>query len=155
VPAGVLVAACAFSPRLGAERVAEAIARGLREGGLASVDLCPLQAGKARAGEIPARGPRLETLLDAQGFDPRMRAARALVVAERRLAEPVLAASVTFELATRARQSGVPAYAIAAANRLDSFDARMLDLQEVVQAADARALRGAGRRLAALIVPRR
>jgi hypothetical protein len=155
VPRGVLVATCAFSARLQAERVAEAIAGGLRAGGLQTVDLLPLPAGAARAAEAPPRGAQLDALLAAEGFDERMRAARALVIAERRLAEPALARSVTFELATRARQAGVPAYAVAAEARLGAFDARMLDLQEVLAATGAPALQRAGRRLAALLAPPR
>jgi glycerate kinase len=77
-----------------------------------------------------------------------MRRARALVLAQRRLAESTLQASAAFELATRARQTGVPCYALTARNGLDAFDARMLDLQLVIEARDLAALQAAGRRLA-------
>ena len=53
-----------------------------------------------------------------------------------------------FELATRARQGGVPCYAVTAENGLDSFQARILDLQLVLQAGAPRSLRAAGSALA-------
>jgi hypothetical protein len=59
--------------------------------------------------------------------------------------------SATFEIATRARQGGVPAYAVLAENALDSFDARILDLQVVLRASGTSALLAAGRELALLI----
>jgi glycerate 2-kinase len=70
------------------------------------------------------------------------------VLAQRRLAESTLQASAAFELATRARQTGVPCYAVTARNGLDAFDARMLDLQLVIEARDLAALQAAGRTLA-------
>jgi hypothetical protein len=45
----------------------------------------------------------------------------------------------------------VPAYAVTAENLLDSFDARILDLQTIVQARTHRSLRSAGRELAAIV----
>jgi hypothetical protein len=81
----------------------------------------------------------------------RLRAARALLIAAARLDERTLAASVAFEAATSARQAGVPAYAVTAENALDRFDARMLDLQVVLQARSARSLRAAAGRLAGVI----
>jgi glycerate kinase len=137
----LLVAAHEFDA-LSAERVSAAVADGLRDGGW-QTDECPI--------DVPRDGG-VRTLLDSLDFDARMRAARALIVCERQLYEDTLAGSVAFEIATRARQSGVPAYAVTAENRLDSFDARVLDLQAIVQSAGgARSLRSAGRKLAALI----
>ena len=52
-----------------------------------------------------------------------------------------------FEVATRARQAGVPAYAVARRNDLDLFEMRILDLQVVLEAKDERELEGAGRAL--------
>jgi hypothetical protein len=140
IPQRVLVAGGAFGPDLPAPAVLAAIARGLRAGGAEEPDLCPLPlSGDARA------------LLDALDFDARMRSARAVVVCAQRLEERALAGSVTFEIATRARQGGVPAYAITSENRLDPFDARILDLQLVLEAGSARALAAAGRKLATLV----
>jgi glycerate kinase len=56
-----------------------------------------------------------------------------------------------FEIATRARQGGVPCYAIAAHNALDPFEARILDLQVVLEAGGERGLSAAGRKLAGLV----
>ncbi|HUA75289.1 MAG TPA: glycerate kinase [Solirubrobacteraceae bacterium] len=135
IPRTLLVAASPFGPELDAERVGEAIARGLRAAGR-SADACPLEE---------------DTKLDALGFDARMRAARAVVIAEPALREQTLAGSLAFEIATRARQGGVPAYAITGENLLDSFDARILDLQTILEARTHRALTAAGRKLAKLL----
>jgi glycerate kinase len=146
VPRTLLVAARAFDGQMSAQRVDAAVARGLADGGWPA-DLCPID------GQEGAEGPpaNLRELLDALDFDARMRAARALIVCERHLREATLAGSVAFEIATRARQAGVPAYAVTAENRLDSFDARILDLQAIVEANGARSLRTAARKLAALV----
>lgn len=142
----LLVATRAFDERLSAQRVAAAVARGLADGGR-QADLCPLDAPRAAA----AAAVEVRTLLDALDFDARMRASHALIVCERCLQEDKLAGSIAFEIATRARQAGVPAYAVTAENRLDAFDARILDLQAIVEASSARSLRTAARKLAALV----
>jgi hypothetical protein len=149
MPAAPLVVAGAFGA-LSPERVAAAIARGLAAGGLRGADVCPLvapeRAGGARDGPL---GPAaLRELLAQLDFDARMRRARAVVVAQWQLDERTLERSAAFEIATRARQAGVPGYAVTAHNRLDAFDARMLDLQLIVQAQGARQLHAAGRELA-------
>lgn len=147
LPRTLLVVARSFEERLTAQRVAAAIARGLEAGGW-QTDLCPIDPGEA-----PPAGSagRVRELLDDLDFDARMRASRAVILAERRLQEDTLAGSAAFEIATRARQAGVPAYAVTAENRLDSFDARILDLQAILEAGSARSLRAAGRRLADLV----
>jgi glycerate kinase len=143
-PKRLLVASGPFGPRLSASAVAAAIARGIEEAGLPEPDICLLP--------LPAQdGEDARTLLDGLSFDARMRRSRAVVVAADRLEEQMLAGSVTFEIATRARQAGVPAYAVTAENRLDRFDARILDLQVILQARDARALAAAGRELAQVV----
>jgi glycerate kinase len=144
LPGGVLLACEPFRTGASAERVGDAVAAGLRAGGVEGVDVLPLPAARAGAGP-PHTG------LDAVGFDARMRAVRAVVIAADRLSPHTLAGSAPFEVATRARQGGVPAYAIARANELGSFEARMLDLQVVLQAAGPRALANAGRKLAAIL----
>ena len=134
-----------------ASRAAAAIGRGLRAAsdGALGVDLCPLERDDddPRARASAAIAGRLV----AMDFDARMRAARALVVGAARLDESTLLGSAIFEIATRARQAGVPAYAVTAANALGPFDARMLDLQVVLQARDVRALRRVGEQLAAIV----
>jgi len=143
IPRAMLVAAFAFSGALSARRVASAIGHGLREGGLQESDLCPMDP----EGEDPAR---LRELLATLDFDARMRRARGVVLAAGRLQERTLIGSPTFEIASRARQAGVPAYAITGENALDPFDARILDLQTILEASNARALRAAARKLARL-----
>ncbi len=158
----VLVACAAFGPRLPAGAVASAIAKGLRDGGLPEPDVCPLpdsdRSAVAASAALASAGPStcpderdVRELLDALGFDARMRAARAVVVGVRRLQERALAGSVTFEIATRARQGGIPAYAVTGENALEPFDARILDLQLVLRAASRGALAAAGHRLAAVV----
>jgi glycerate 2-kinase len=154
IPGHALVAGCALGG-LDAGEVVAAIARGLSAGGHPEPDACPLAAeadGKA-ASTRPARGARegLGELLGAIDFDARMRAARAVIVAAPRLHERTLAGSATFEIATRARQAGVPTYAVTGENALGSFDARMLDLQLILEAHTKRALASAGRKLAGVI----
>jgi glycerate kinase len=144
IPQGVLLACGSFGASLPGARVAEALARGLRAGGREEIDACPLDVP-------PHAGADPRELLDELDFDRRMRAARAVIVAAAQLEERTLAGSVTFEIATRARQGGVPAYAVTAENRLDSFDARILDLQLILEASSTRGLSGAGRRLARLL----
>jgi glycerate kinase len=142
-PRQLLVAGEPFGARLAAGEVLEAIAGGVRAEGLPGPDLCPLPLAEDGAGTIGAA-------LEAIGFDERMRSARALILAVARLTPQTLAGSTPFELATRARQTGVPAYAITAENTLSAFEERILDLQLVLVAGDARALRAAARKLARL-----
>jgi glycerate kinase len=76
-----------------------------------------------------------------------MRAARAVVVGEGRLDRTTLEGKVAAEIATRARQSGVPAHAIVGEDAIDRFDARILDLQVILEATSIAELTDAGRRL--------
>jgi glycerate 2-kinase len=145
IPQRALIVSGPFSADLDAARVVAAIAQGLRAGGQAQPDACPLPLADARA----AGG--VHAMLGAVDFDARMRASRAVIVGAERLHEGTLAGSVTFEIATRARQGGVPAYAVTAENELNAFDARMLDLQLVLVAASARALTATGKKLAAVV----
>jgi glycerate kinase len=149
IPDTPIVAATSFTATLPAPRVAAAIGRGLQAGGLPQPELYPISLEREGATGVRA-------LLDALDFDAHMRQARAVVIAgrcptERRLAGQSLIGSGIFEIATRARQAGVPAYAVLAGNALDSFDARILDLQIVLAARGARALIAAGRKLATVI----
>jgi glycerate kinase len=134
IPRTLLIAVEPFGEGLSAERAAAAIGRGLQAGDPSlGVDLCPIEP------TVPG------------GFDVRMRAARAVVVGAERLDERTLVGSAVFEIATRARQAGVPAYAVTAENHLSLFDARILDLQVILQARDTRALRRAGEKLAGVV----
>jgi len=90
-------------------------------------------------------------VLDLIDFDRRMRACRAVVTGEGRLDQQSLAGKAVSEVATRARQAGVPCHAIVGQRDLDPFGARILDLQAMLEAGTRSQLRGAGRRLAGLI----
>ena len=141
----VFVLAGPFGEKLDAERIAAAIARGLAAGGRLECDLCPLKE------DLGARTEEASKLLDEVDFDRRMRAAKALTIACARLDDRTLAGSVAFEAATRARQSGVPAYAVTGHDALDPFEARIVDLQVILEAKTAPALGVAGKKLAALV----
>jgi glycerate kinase len=113
-------------------------------------------AGGGLAGALwAACDARLESgaafVLEQLDADARMRAARAVIVGEGRLDLGTLAGKAPGELATRARQAGVPCFAAVGARTLDAFGARILDLQAVLEAGDAAALEAAGRRLATLV----
>lgn len=109
-------------------------------------------AGGLAGGLWAAFGARLEPgapfVLQALGFDARMRAAGAVIVGEGRLDATTLEGKVAGEIAVRARQGGVPCHAVCGANALTPFDQRILDLQHVVEAPTLAALEDAGERLA-------
>jgi glycerate kinase len=144
IPQAALIASGPFGDALSAEHVALAIAQGLREGGAPQPDLCPIPADQGQTSDV-------RVLLERLDFDVRMRRARAVILGERQLQERALRGSVAFEIATRARQAGVPAYAVTGENTLDPFDVRILDLQVIVQASSRRALVAAGKRLAQVL----
>ena len=95
--------------------------------------------------------PGAAFVLEAVQFDRRMRAARAVVTGEGKLDLQSLAGKLVSEIATRARQSGVPCHAIVGRRELDSFGARILDLQAVLEASTVAEIKAAGRRLADLV----
>jgi glycerate 2-kinase len=90
-------------------------------------------------------------VLDAAQFDRRMRAARAVVTGEGKLDEQSLVGKVVSEVATRARQGGVPCFAVVGKRELGAFELRILDLQAVLEAGEPAQLEAAGRKLAELI----
>jgi glycerate kinase len=92
--------------------------------------------------------PGASFILDALGFDARMLAAHAVVTGEGRLDDQSLAGKAVSEVATRARQSGVPCHAVVGSCALDRFGIRILDLQTVTEAGTTRQLSAAGRKLA-------
>jgi hypothetical protein len=141
----VLVLAGPLGEQLDAERVVGAIARGLTSERRLRCDTCPLRA------DLGVRVEDASRMLDEIDFDRRMRAARAIVLACARLDDRTLTGSVAFEAATRARQSGVPAYAVTGHDELDPFEARIVDLQVILEASTPRALSAAGRKLAGLV----
>jgi glycerate kinase len=95
--------------------------------------------------------PGAAFVLRALDFDARLRAARAVIVGEGRIDEQTLQGKIAGEVATRARQAGVPCFAIVGSNGLDAFGARMLDLQRVLEATDLDAIAAAAASLADVI----
>ena len=91
--------------------------------------------------------PGAQFILDAIGFDRRMRAARAVVTGEGKLDQQSLAGKAVSEVSTRARQAGVPCHAIVGTRDLDSFGLRVLDLQAVFEASTPRQISAAARQL--------
>jgi glycerate kinase len=95
--------------------------------------------------------PGLSWILEALDFDPRMRAARAVITGEARLDERTLAGGIVGEIGTRARQGGVPLHALVGADALDGFGKRIVDLQVVREATTAAALEAAAEELGAAL----
>jgi glycerate kinase len=90
-------------------------------------------------------------VLDAVGFDERMRAARCVITGEGRLDEQSLVGKLVSEVATRARQAGVPCHVVCGTRELSAMGARVLDLERVLEATTLEELRAAGRELGELI----
>lgn len=95
--------------------------------------------------------PGAPFVLEQLDFDTRMRAARAVIVGEGRLERATLEGRVAGEIATRARQAGVPCHAIVGADAIDRFDARILDLQAILVASTLAEIETAGVALAAYL----
>jgi glycerate kinase len=92
--------------------------------------------------------PGAPAVLDAVGFDRRMRAAAFVVTGEGCLDRLTFQGKVVFEVATRARQGGVACHAIVGGCELDPFEERILDLHTVTEAGTPEKLAAAGRRVA-------
>ena len=109
-------------------------------------------AGGLAGGLWAALGARLEPgapfVLDALGFDARMRAARFVVTGEGRIDATTLEGKAAGEVAVRCRQAGVPCHAVCGRNDLSLFDQRILDLQHVLEATTLAAMEEAGAALA-------
>ncbi|MBJ7470883.1 MAG: glycerate kinase [Solirubrobacteraceae bacterium] len=92
--------------------------------------------------------PGAAFVLATLGVDARMRAARFVIVGEGRLDRTTLRGKAPGELATRARQGGVPCHAVVGSTTLSAFDARIIDLMEIIEAPTRQDLVAAGRYLA-------
>jgi len=90
-------------------------------------------------------------VLNAVGYDARMRASRAVVTGEGRLDRTSLVGKAVSEVATRARQAGVPCHAVVGSNGLEPFDTRILDLQLVLEATTLAEIEAAGAQIGELI----
>jgi glycerate kinase len=112
-------------------------------------------AGGLSGGLWAALGAVLEPgapfVLDALGFDERMRASRAVVTGEGKLDQQTLEGKLVGEIGTRARQGGVPLHAIVGTDALDPFGKRIIDLQCVQAATTLDELEAAGERLGAAL----
>ena len=106
-------------------------------------------AGGLWAGLSARLEPGAPYVLDAVGFDDRLRDARAVVVGEGRLDAQSAMGKIVGEICSRARAAGVPAHAVVGRGELDASSARELGLASVTEATDLDALRAAGERLAA------
>ena len=108
-------------------------------------------AGGLSGGLWAAHGATLEHgapwILDALGFDERMRAARAVITGEGRLDQQTLQGKLVGEIGTRTRQAGVPLHAIVGSDGLDAFGKRMIDLQRVYEATTLEEIEAAAERL--------
>ena len=105
-------------------------------------------AGGLSGGLWAARGARLlpgaAYVLDAIGFDARMRGSAFVVTGEGSLDEQTLQGKIVGEVATRCRQGGVACHAIVGRNRLDPFGERVIDLASVTEATTLGELTRAG-----------
>jgi glycerate 2-kinase len=91
--------------------------------------------------------PGAAYVLDAIGFDARMRAAAFVVTGEGQLDEQTLQGKIVGEVATRCRQGGVACHAVVGHNALEPFQERVLDLASVTEASTRDELAEAGRSL--------
>jgi glycerate kinase len=110
-------------------------------------------AGGGLAGGLYAhRGARLVPgapfVLDALGFDERMRAAAFVVTGEGRLDEQTLEGKAAGEVAVRCRQAGVACHAIVGQLAIDDFSIRVLALDGLLEAGNPKDLASAGAALA-------
>jgi glycerate kinase len=90
-------------------------------------------------------------VLDALDFNARMLAARAVITGAGVIGARDLRGTLVAEAATRARQAGVPCFAITGRDELDLFDARVLDVQAVEVAGTLAEIEAAAGKLAALL----
>jgi glycerate kinase len=95
-------------------------------------------------GKLQAGAPYV---LDAIGFDERMRAAPFVITGEGKLDDQSLDGKIVGEVATRCRQGGVPCHAVVGKEDLEPFKQRILDLGSVREATNEAELEQAGREL--------
>jgi glycerate 2-kinase len=156
-------AARVFGPQKGADgrtvrrlekRMDELAARAPRDPRGVSMTGC---AGGLSGGLWAWRGAKLVPgaayVLNAVGFDTRMRDARFVVTGEGRLDTQTLAGKAVGEVATRCRQGGIACHAVVGQSTLEPFGIRLLDLASVHEATTLAELEAAGRELAAAAHP--
>ncbi len=131
VPTEVLVVAERRVGRFSASELAGALLRGLVASGQ------PARVSSVADGVAP---PVSE-----------IRAARAVITAAGRLDRQTLAGTLMSEVATTARQAGVPCHAVVGRNQLDLFELRILDLQLVLEARTLTEIEAAGTRIGSVM----
>jgi len=140
-----LAAAAASGPAIVVLAAADGLPAGAPEplaGGARLVVLAGPGATPALpSGAIAEPGTRF--VLEALGFDARMRAVRAVIIGTGRLDDRALRGAVEGEIAVRARHAGVPCHAVVGERALDLFASRILDLQRIVEATNADAIEAA------------
>jgi glycerate kinase len=105
-------------------------------------------AGGLWAGADARLVPGAPFVLDALGFDVRMRRAAFVVTGEGRIDAQTLEGKAAGEVAVRCRQAGVACHAIVGSDALDDFSVRVLALDSLAEAGDPASLADAGRQLA-------
>jgi glycerate 2-kinase len=96
--------------------------------------------------------PGAPAVLNAVGFDDLLRESMFVVTGEGRIDHLTFQGKAVFEVATRARQSGVACHAIVGGSTLDPFEERILDLQTVAEATTLAELEAAGQTLGAAVL---
>jgi glycerate kinase len=86
-------------------------------------------------------------VLDRLDFTPRMTASRAVITGEGSLDHQTLLGKAVGEVATRARQSGVPCHAIVGRMGMTEFEGRILDFESVTEAGTTKEISDAAERL--------
>jgi glycerate kinase len=105
-------------------------------------------AGGLWAGAGARLVPGAPFVLDALGFDERMRSSVFVVTGEGRIDEQTLQGKAAGEVAVRCRQAGIACHGIVGRDELDDFSLRILALDSLAEAGDPAALAAAGARLA-------
>lgn len=88
-------------------------------------------------------------VLEQVDFPKRMLASRAVITGEGSLDRQTLLGKAVGEVATRARQAGVPCHAIVGRMEMTEFDARILDFESVTEAGSAADVADSAERLVA------
>lgn len=151
-------AARVFAPQKGADaetvkRLQRRLVAFAKKGGRDPRGLPMTGAGGGLSGGLYAQRkarlvPGAPFVLDALGFDARMRAASFVVTGEGRLDEQTLEGKAAGEVAVRCRQAGVACHAIVGQSAIDDFSFRILALDGLAEATNPQELRDAGRALA-------
>jgi glycerate kinase len=93
-----------------------------------------------------------EHVLDAIGFDRRLREADAVIVGEGRIDEQSVMGKIVGAIGRRARAAGVPVHAIVGRNALDPAAAAAIGLRSIVEATTLAELESAGERLGTVVI---